>query len=106
MTGTEIMSVVGFGVLIFVTISGAFWRMWGLIKAADDEGKKAQTDLATYKVHVAETFATKNGVSEQVGEMRKSLEGLGERMDRGFDGIRERMDRVIDAAHKPNRRQP
>lgn len=100
MTGTEIMAVVGFGILIFGTIAGAFWRFWALIAEAGSKGQKAQDDLASYKTHVAELYVTKAGMNEQTAQIMKAIDGVGDRLD----GVNLRLDRVIETAQKPTRR--
>ncbi len=97
MSGAEIMGAVAFGLLVFGAISGAFWRMWGLIKEAGGKGEKAQTDLAAYKTHVAETYTTKTGMQEQTAQLMKAIEGVGSRLDSRLDGVNERLDRLYEA---------
>ena len=65
-------------------------------KSADDANAKAQhveRALAEHKLHVAERYATKEGLNEFRDEMRQ-----------GFRDITVRLDHVIQADHKPVRR--
>lgn len=88
MTGAEIMAVVGFGILVAGVVSGAFWRMWGLIKEAGGKGETAQRELLDHKLHVAETYVTKAGMSEQTAQIMKAIDGVGSKIDR----TNERLD--------------
>lgn len=83
------------GFLLTVTISGgtALWKLWSMIG-------DSRAELAAYKLHVAETYVTKAGLSEQTAQMMKAIDGIGDRID----GLNQRMDRFIEAAHKPQRR--
>lgn len=92
MTAGEIMAAVAFGVTVFGALTGAFWRVYGLIKDASNEGKEAKRELAAHKLHVAETYVTKAGLNEQTNQILKSIEGVGSRID----GLHERIDRVLE----------
>lgn len=92
MSAEQIMGAVAFGIMVFGAISGAFWKMWGLIKEAGAKGEKAQSDLAAHKLHAAETFATKQGMQEQTAQLLRAIEGVGNRID----GLHERLDRVFE----------
>lgn len=92
MTGAEIMAVVGF----FVMLTGAGWRVWARVEAkvkvAEDKADKNTSDLAAYKLHAAETFATKAGMQEQTTQIMRAIEGVGNRID----GVHERLDRLYE----------
>ena len=92
MTGPEIMAVVGF----FVMLTGAGWRVWARVEAkvkvAEDKADKNTADLAAYKLHAAETFATKAGMQEQTTQIMRAIEGVGNRID----GVHERLDRLYE----------
>jgi len=53
-------------------------------KNALDRSEATKEDLAAYKIHVAETFATKDG-----------LNGFRDEMKQGFRDITERLDHVF-----------
>ncbi|MBX4992881.1 hypothetical protein ABID08_002051 [Rhizobium binae] len=98
MTGPEIMAVVGF----FVMLAGAGWRVWtrveAKVKVAEDKADKNTADLAAYKLHAAETFATKTSQAEQTAQLLRAIEGVGSRID----GVHERLDRLYE--NSPQRR--
>ena len=92
MTGAEIMTVVGFGLMVFGVITGVFWRMWGLIEKAGGKGEVAQKDLAAHKLHVAEHYVSKQGhreatdqVMEAIGAVKTAVEGTNLRIDRMWE---------------------
>lgn len=91
MTGPEIMAAVMFSLAIFGALTGAFWRMWGLIKEAGDKGDQAQRELGDYKTHVATTYATKAGMQEQTAQLLRAIENVGNRID----SMAERLDNII-----------
>ncbi|MBL0934858.1 MAG: hypothetical protein IBJ07_08915 [Rhizobiaceae bacterium] len=103
MTGAEIMAVVGFFVMISGVLWGIWWRIEGKVKEARDESNiradaavnlaaMARSDLADYKLHAAETFATKAGMQEQTSQLLRAIESVGSRID----GLHERLDRVFE----------
>ncbi|WP_457578973.1 hypothetical protein [Ensifer adhaerens] len=80
----------------FVGLAGLiltiWWKVEGKISAQGDKAEKAITDLAAYKLHVSETFATKAGLQEQTAQLLRAIEGVGNRIE----GLTERMDRVFE----------
>ena len=100
---------IALAISVFLGLTGAvtagFWRMWALIKEAGAEGRTASNDLADYKLHVAETYATKHSVNEGLAGVQRAIGEFGERLDKRFDTMTDRLDRVIEANHKPVRRQ-
>jgi len=98
MTGPEIMAVVGF----FVMLAGAGWRVWSRVEAkvkvAEDKADDAQKDLAAHRLHVAETYVTKAGMSEQTAQIMKAIDSVGAKIDR----TNERLDSLMQP--RPPRR--
>lgn len=83
-------------------VAGGFWRIWGLIhEAKKDALLRAETaaalatlsrdELAAHRLHVAETYVTKAGMTEQTDRIMRSLEGVGEKIDR----TNERLDSLM-----------
>lgn len=101
MSGAELMAVGTFVILALGAIFGTFWRFWGLIDRAGQEGKEAKTDLAAYKTHVAETFATKQGQREQTETILAAVNGIRD----DVKNLNGRIDRMLEAQPKPLRRQ-
>jgi hypothetical protein len=54
--------------------------------------RDVEKQLDEYKIHVAETFATKQGMQEQTGQLLRAIEGVGNRID----GMSERLDRAFE----------
>lgn len=92
-----------------------WWRIEGRVKEAkaeaslkaDAAGAKADlvgVQLAEYKLHVSETFATKQSMTAGFEAVTKSINDVGNRVENRIDGMNERLDRVIEANHKPVRR--
>ena len=98
----------GGAILFFLTVSGALWAIWwridGRVGAAKDKADAVDKTLSDYKLHVAEHYATKTGVTEQMITLTKAVNDVGERMETRIDGMNQRLDRVIEANHKPTRR--
>lgn len=99
MTGAELMTVVLFGVGLLGAIFGAFWKMWALIQDAGGKGEKASTDLAEFKLRVAETYVTRAGMQEQTSQIMRAIESVAHRID----GLTERIDNIM-ASRTPRSR--
>lgn len=74
---------------------GAFWRVWALIAEARAVGEQAQKDLAAFRTHAAENFATKDGMQRQTDSLLRAIESVGNRID----GLNERLDNIL--MHRP-----
>lgn len=109
MSGSEIMAVVGFFVMLFGFAFGIWKYIDGKItslrleaatkaEAAYALAAMARSDLAEYKTHVAESYVTKQGLGEQTQSLLRAIESLGTRID----SIVERIDNIIIS--KPTRR--
>jgi hypothetical protein len=95
--------------LAFLTVSGAGWAIWwriaGQIKEVEKQTDGLEREFNHYKLHVAETFATKSGLTESMVSVTKAVTDMSERIDKRLDTMTDRLDRVIEANHKPVRRQ-
>lgn len=88
-------------VLALATMAmGAFWRVWALIAEARAVGEQAQRDLAAFKTHAAEVYATKDGMQRQTDSLLRAIESIGSRID----GLNERLDRAFEARATSSRR--
>lgn len=72
--------------------TAAFWRIWGLIGDAKKEAllradaavalaSVARDELAAHKLHTAETYVTKAGMSEQTAQIMKAIDGVSGKLD-------------------------
>lgn len=91
MRGAGMTVELGIVLAIASLVVGGFWRLWGLIEKAGDEGQKAQKDLSDHKLHVAETYVTKAGMSEQTSQIMKAIDSVGIKIDR----TNERLDSLM-----------
>lgn len=90
-------------------VAGGFWRIWALIDSAKKDAllraeagialaSLARDELSAHKLHVAETYTTKQSLAEQTQQIMRAIESLGDKIDR-MDG---RIDGVMMA--KPSTR--
>lgn len=86
-------------------ITGAFWRIWGLISEAKKDAVVraeaavtlagvAREELADHKLHVAENYVTKAGMAEQTAQIMKAIDGVSGKLDH--------LTGRIDGLMKPN----
>jgi hypothetical protein len=114
--GTQLTGLVTWEVLLWVVgiIVGAgvavatflFW-VWRIVERVKNDSGNAigivagkldlvETDLATYKQHVGETFATKDGVTLAIGRVEASVDRIGSQVDGGFERLSGRIDRLLE----------
>lgn len=108
MSGGEIMTAVGFIVMLLTAIAGVWWRVEGKIDKSKDEAtdraddakrmaEKLASDLAAHRLHTAETYVTKSGMKEIKDEILGAVTGI-------RDDVRHlatRIDTMHEAASKP-----
>ncbi|HEV7305196.1 hypothetical protein [Ensifer sp.] len=97
MTGAEIMAVVGFIVMLFGAVSGVWWRIEGKVKVAEDKADKVAADLAQQRLHVAETYITKQGMREATESIMEAISGV----KTAVDHMTLRVDRIVENQAKP-----
>ena len=94
-------------IALFVAGSGAFWRFWGLIDKAKAEAalraeaahmlaSTTKEELAQHKLHVAEKYVTKEGMTEQTDRIIRTITDVGNRVE----GLGARLDRFYE--NQPN----
>lgn len=88
---------VGIALAIFAALSGVFWKMYDMIQKAGEKGEEAQRGLAAHKLHVAETYITKQGMRETTEQIMDAISGV----KTAVDGLTLRVDRVVENQGKP-----
>lgn len=74
------MAAVGFMIMVF----GAIGRFWFQLNNGLEKGR---ADLSAHKLHVAETYVTKAGMSEQTAQIMKAIDNVGTKIDRTNDRL-------------------
>lgn len=103
MSGPELMTVVGFGVMLLGAIWGVWWKIDGAIQRAKSDALQAaqlasaKTDvlassLAEHRLHVAEVYVSKQGLREQTEQIMAAIKGVSDTLAH----VTERLDRVIE----------
>jgi uncharacterized membrane protein YqgA involved in biofilm formation len=100
MTEPEVLALLVALVTLIGGVLGVWLRIEGRIRAAETaatvkaeagimQAQLSAAQLAEYKLHVAETYVTKNGLREQteqlmgaIGDVKSSIAGFNARMDR------------------------
>lgn len=82
------VQVAGLLFSIAVVIGGVWWRLQNQITT--NKGM-ADADLFKFKIHIAEHYVTKAGMTEQTDRLMRAIEGLGEKIDR----TNERIDQAF-----------
>lgn len=113
MTGPEIMAVVGFFVLVF----GAMFGVWRyveskIVSVRQDATTAASTaqatatlthdDLQAHKLHVAETYVSKQGLREAVEPIMDAIQGV----KGAVDHLGGRIDGIYHQGGAPRARKP
>lgn len=67
-----------------------------LLHARDEAIEKAFDELAAFKLHAAETYATKSGTTAAVERVEEAVGDLKKEMSSAFDRLSQRIDRVLE----------
>lgn len=78
-----------------LTLFGFAFGVW---KYIDSQIVNVRAELAAHKLHTAESYVTKAGMSEQTSAVMRAIEGVAKRID----GLNERLDRTYES--RPGRR--
>lgn len=111
MTGPITWEMVAAFLVVLGALSGAWWRIETRIEAARRDAATAvaaasaqahiaQQQLAEFRIHVAETYASKGGVREGYDRLAAAVQHVAEEITR----LHERMDRIIES--REGRRPP
>ncbi len=60
--------------VVLTFVSGVWWRVEGMIRKNTD-------DLAAHKLHTAETYVTKVGLTEQTNQLIKAIDAVSAKID-------------------------
>lgn len=91
--------LVAFIILVFGAVSGVWWRVEGKVKGAEDKAEKVGAELAAHRIHTAEVYVTKAGLSEQTSQIMKALDSVGAKIDR----TNERLDNLMQPKTRSTR---
>lgn len=84
--------VISIAALFVTLLVGTFWRIWAMIEKGKKEALAeanaaklvavtAQSQFSDYRTHVAETYATKVGLTESLTMIHDALDRLTQRID-------------------------
>ncbi|HWJ89114.1 MAG TPA: hypothetical protein VNS12_13685 [Pelagibacterium sp.] len=83
----EVVSAV---LVLLGAVSGVWWRVEGMIRRNTD-------DLAAHRLHIAEVYVTKAGMTEQTAQIMAAINGVSGKLDH--------LTGRIDALYKPAARR-
>jgi capsule polysaccharide export protein KpsE/RkpR len=108
MSGGEIMTVVGFFVMLFGFLFGLWRYIEAKILAVRTESSSqasaatalaalAREELAAHKLHTAETYITKQGLRETTDQIMGAIGGV----KAAVENMTLRVDRIVENQAKP-----
>ena len=89
--------LVGFMVMVFGAVSGVWWRIESKVKVAEDKADRAEANLAAHKLHVSESYVSKQGLRETTEQILASISGVKD----AVDNMTLRVDRIVENQAKP-----
>jgi hypothetical protein len=75
-------------------ITGAGTVVWWMFRSLHARVDATERDLAAYKLHVAEKYATTNELSKAIADLNETMRMLFQKID----GIRDMLDKKADRA--------
>lgn len=97
MSGAITWEQVIFFMTLIGVVFGVWWRIEGKVKEASAKGEKALDDLAAHRLHVAETYITKQGMRETTEQIMEAIHGV----KTAVDHMTIRVDRIVENQAKP-----
>lgn len=95
----QLVGGIGFFIIVSGTLWGIWWRIEGKVEGAEDKAGAVGAELAAYRTHVAETYVTKAGLSEQTSQIMKAIDSVGAKIDR----TNERLDNLMQPKPRTTR---
>lgn len=81
MSGAEIMAVIGFFILVSGALWGVWWKIDSKVKAAEEKVDRVSVSLSDHRLHVAETYLTKQGMREAIEPIMDAIHGVKSAVD-------------------------
>lgn len=102
-----VMAIGGAIVVAGGAVAGFLAWLWRIVKGVRQgyEADRAQlaarldeheADMTAYKTHVAETYASKSGVTVQIERLETAVNGIADKVDTSSHRITERIDRLLE----------
>lgn len=70
--------------------------LWNILNNVRTKADKTAEDLAAYRVHVAETYASSAELREALAAINRSFEAYSSKLDARLDRIEGKLDRKVD----------
>lgn len=86
--------------MLFGTIFGVWKYLDGKLTSNRTKTDNVERDLQAHRLHTAETYVTKTGLTEQTAAIMRSLDVVSGKIDK----TNERFDRFLEINAKPVRR--
>jgi phage-related minor tail protein len=74
--------------------------LWFTLTETKKKAEKVEGDLASYKIHVAETYSTSEELKDALRDINKTFEAYGTKLDARLDRIDERLNKMIEQKDK------
>ena len=88
----QIITVGGFLILLASAAAAIWFRIESRVKDASDKAGKVAEDLAAHRLHVAETYITKEGMRETMRPMMDAISAV----KAAVDHMTARVDRIVE----------
>lgn len=70
--------------------------LWANLTETKKKAERVETELAQYKVHVAEHYASSEELKDALRDINKTFEAYGTKLDARLDRIDERLNKMIE----------
>lgn len=81
MTSAELMAATLFILTIIGAVAAFWWRVEGKVKVAEDKVDKVSDALSSHRLHVSETYLTKQGMRESIEPIMDAIHGVKSAVD-------------------------
>ena len=100
MSAEQIASAIAFFLLVSGAMWGIWWRIEGKVKESYNRADAALDKLNEHKLHVAETYVSKQGLREAVEPIMDAIQGV----KGAVDHLGERIDGIYHSGGTPRPR--
>jgi hypothetical protein len=104
MTGTvtfdQLTWIVGIITVAGGAVAGFLLWVWRIVVGLKADSAAVGKELSDFKLHAAEKYATKDGVTQAIGRMETAIERLTGQVEAAVERLTVRLDRLLEERAK------
>lgn len=106
MIGEESAISISLAIIIGGAVFALWWRLTTLVNTEASERRGVEKELADFKLYAAQTYATRDGVTDAIRQAIEEIKGLRTDTKEGLSDLGERIGRMESFVMERGRVEP